>query len=81
MKETDRQTDRRELWEDTYRNKEGHRQERSSLVWFAGKAGGGGSRMGKMVEVEEVSSTSEWSESGKRLSLPRQLFGPFERGT
>lgn len=30
---------------------EGHRQERSALVWF--KDGGGGSRMGEVAEGEE----------------------------
>lgn len=39
--EGDRQTDRREPWEDTHRNRRvSHRQERSGLVRFAGKDGG-----------------------------------------
>lgn len=50
MKETDRQE--RALGRHLQKQ-EGHRQERSGLVWFAGKAGGSGSRMGEMAEVEE----------------------------
>lgn len=52
---------------------DGHRQERSALVWF--KDGGGGSRIGEVRK-------EEWSESEKRLFGPFVLlFGPFERGT
>lgn len=48
MKETDKRALGRHLQE-----QEGHGQERSGLVWFAGKVGGGGSRMGEVAADEE----------------------------
>lgn len=55
---------------------EGHRQERSALVWF--KDGGGGCRIGEVAEGEEGGVVRV----RERLFGPFVLlFGPFKRGT
>lgn len=56
---------------------EGHRQERSSLVWFAGKDGGGGSRVGEVAEGEEggVARVREKARSLVCCLVPLIVFG------